>query len=166
MLNHHSRNLLIHLSVLALLIGEYLVNISKNINRKTYLLGMKARVKAATTRATANFSLAWSPLHKNPTKYEHFTKRSNVAIEFTTSIHHDTNQSRCVYSKYISHSRKVEEPSKAKKREEPEEKGTVARRVSWEEQHSHPGWSLQLGKLHSEQPKAVPLYSLPEVLTP
>lgn len=58
MLNHHSRNLLIHLSVLALLIGEYLVNISKNINRITYLLGMKARVKAVTTRATTNFSLA------------------------------------------------------------------------------------------------------------
>lgn len=58
MLNHHSRNLLIHLSVLVFLIGEYRVNVSKKINTTTYLLGRKARVKAMTKRAAANFSLA------------------------------------------------------------------------------------------------------------
>lgn len=56
--NHHSRSLLIHLSVLAFLGGEYLVNISKNVNRTKYLPGMKARITAVITRAMANFSLA------------------------------------------------------------------------------------------------------------
>jgi len=58
MLNHHSLNLLIHLSVLAFLKGEYLVKVSMKIRRTTYLLGMKARIKAVIKRATANFSLA------------------------------------------------------------------------------------------------------------
>jgi hypothetical protein len=58
MLNHHSLSLLVHLSVLAVLGGEYLVNVSKKVNRIMYLLGMKARIKATPRRVNANFSLA------------------------------------------------------------------------------------------------------------
>lgn len=59
MLNHHSLSLLIHLSVLAFLKGEYLVNASKKISKNMYLPGNKARIKAETRRITANFSVAW-----------------------------------------------------------------------------------------------------------
>lgn len=58
MLNHHSLSLLAHLSVLAFLGGEYLVNVSKKVNRIMYLLGMKARIEAAHKRVNANFSVA------------------------------------------------------------------------------------------------------------
>ena len=58
MLNHHSLNLLIHLSVIAFLGGEYLVKVSKKTIRTMNLLGRKARIKAETKRATANLSLA------------------------------------------------------------------------------------------------------------
>lgn len=58
MLNHHSLNLLVHFSVLALLRGEYLVNASKNAIRIMYLPGTNAINKATAKRATANFSLA------------------------------------------------------------------------------------------------------------
>lgn len=58
MLNHHSLNLLIHLSVIAFLGGEYLVKVSKKTRRTMNLLGRKARIKAVTKRATANLSLA------------------------------------------------------------------------------------------------------------
>ena len=58
MLNHHSRSLLIALSVLALLGGEYRVKASKNINRTKYLMGIKARITAMDIRATANILLA------------------------------------------------------------------------------------------------------------
>ena len=58
MLNHHSLSLLAHLSVFAFLGGEYLVNVSKKVNRIMYLLGMKARIKATHKRVNANFSVA------------------------------------------------------------------------------------------------------------
>lgn len=58
MLNHHSLNLLEHLSVEAFLGGEYLVNISRKPSRAMYLLGKKATTKAADKRAKANFSVA------------------------------------------------------------------------------------------------------------
>ncbi|KAL0423772.1 UNVERIFIED_CONTAM: hypothetical protein Sradi_0912000 [Sesamum radiatum] len=58
MLNHQSLNLLIHLSVLALLCGEYLVNVSKKASRTMYLRGTKARSKARAKSATANLSVA------------------------------------------------------------------------------------------------------------
>ena len=58
MLNHHSLNLLVHLSVLAFLGGEYLVNISKKTSRTKYLHGKRARAKAADRKAKANFSVA------------------------------------------------------------------------------------------------------------
>lgn len=58
MLNHHSLDLRIHLSVLALLRGEYIVNRSRKTSRIMYLLGKKARTNAVTKRAMANFSLA------------------------------------------------------------------------------------------------------------
>lgn len=58
MLNHHSLNLLIHLSVFAFLGGEYLVNNSKNVIRTINFTGTKARTKAVTKSTVANFSLA------------------------------------------------------------------------------------------------------------
>ena len=58
MLNHHSLNLLVHLSVLAFLGREYLVNVSKKISSVIYLLGTNATIKATHRRANANFSLA------------------------------------------------------------------------------------------------------------
>lgn len=60
MLNHQSLNLLIHLSVLDLLTGEYLVNVSKKASRKIYLTGNRARSNARTKSATANLSVAWT----------------------------------------------------------------------------------------------------------
>lgn len=59
MLNHHSLTLLLHLSVLGLLGGEYLVNPSKNTTKSMYFVGKKARVKAITKREAANFIVAW-----------------------------------------------------------------------------------------------------------
>jgi hypothetical protein len=44
--------------VLAFLGGEYLVNVSKKINRVMYLLGTKTTIKATHRRVNANFSLA------------------------------------------------------------------------------------------------------------
>lgn len=58
MLNHHSLTLLVHLSVLGFLGGEYLVNPSKNTIRTMYFVGKKARVKAITRRKNANFIVA------------------------------------------------------------------------------------------------------------
>lgn len=59
MLNHHSFNLLVNLSVLAFLGGEYLVNISKKSSRTMHLVGKKAKIKAVDRRPKANFSVAW-----------------------------------------------------------------------------------------------------------
>ena len=53
-----------------------------------------------------------------------------------------------------------------KGRAEPEEKVTATKHVALAEQCSHPGRTLQLGRLHSELPKAAPLYSLVVVLVP
>lgn len=58
MLTHHSLNLLVHLSVLAFLGGEFLVNISKNIRRMTNFTGRMARTKATRTSATTSVSVA------------------------------------------------------------------------------------------------------------
>lgn len=58
MLNHHSLDLLVHVSVLGFLGGEYLVNTSKNIKRPTYFKGRKARIKATRTSASATLSVA------------------------------------------------------------------------------------------------------------
>lgn len=73
MLNHHSLTLLVHLSVLAILGGEYLVNASKNTTRNMYFVGRKARVKAITRRETANFTVACS--------YHHNTLDSIMALK-------------------------------------------------------------------------------------
>lgn len=69
MLNHHSLNLLDHLSVLALLGAEYLVNTSKNIRRMIYFKGRKARIKAARTSATATLSVACYAHERSMTVY-------------------------------------------------------------------------------------------------
>ena len=58
MLNHHSLNLLAHLSVLAFRRGEYLVKSSRKASNTIYLAGKSASSRAMTTRAPANFSLA------------------------------------------------------------------------------------------------------------
>lgn len=68
MLNHQSLNLLIHLSVLDLLTGEYLVNVSKKASRKICLTGNKARSNARTKSATANLSVAWTLKYRNETQ--------------------------------------------------------------------------------------------------
>lgn len=65
MLNHHSRNLLIHLSVLAFRGGEYLVNVSKNISAAMCLQGTKTRMNATNKRVTANCTLAWKKKKKS-----------------------------------------------------------------------------------------------------
>lgn len=59
MLNHHSLNRRIHLSVCALRGGEYIVNRPTKASNRMYLKGKKNRTNAVTTRLTANFSLAW-----------------------------------------------------------------------------------------------------------
>ena len=58
MLNHHSFNLLIHLSVFDLLGGEYRVNVSKKVSIAKNLIGTKARTAAMSKRAIANLRLA------------------------------------------------------------------------------------------------------------
>ena len=58
MLNHHSPTLLVNLSVLAFLGGEYLVKASKNTIKTMYFVGRKARVTAITRRELANFIVA------------------------------------------------------------------------------------------------------------
>lgn len=58
MLNHHSLSLLIHLSVLVLLRGEYLVNASRKVNITKNLRGTKATTPAMSKRAIANLRLA------------------------------------------------------------------------------------------------------------
>lgn len=60
MLNHHSLNLLVHFSVLALRRGEFLVKISRNAIKARYFPGTNARTKPMATRATANFPLAYT----------------------------------------------------------------------------------------------------------
>lgn len=67
MLNHHSLNLLVHLSVLAFLGGEYLVKVSKNTSATMYLQGTKTRINAVNKRVTATFSLAWNQKTFNQT---------------------------------------------------------------------------------------------------
>ncbi|MFS7962086.1 hypothetical protein Hanom_Chr08g00722501 [Helianthus anomalus] len=58
MLNHHSLSLRFNLSVLDLLIGEYLVHSSNKTAIITYLIGTTATNTAVITSATANRSLA------------------------------------------------------------------------------------------------------------
>jgi hypothetical protein len=58
MLNHHSLNLLVHLSVLALRSGDLFVNASRNINRRT-LVGTMARLRAISTNARIALSVAY-----------------------------------------------------------------------------------------------------------
>lgn len=58
MLNHHSLNLLVHLSVLALLSGEWFVNTSRNIARISNLVGSKARTRAINNSARIDLSVA------------------------------------------------------------------------------------------------------------
>lgn len=73
MLNHHSLNLLIHLSVLALLGGEYLVNASKNTISMEYFAGKNIIRRAETNRPIANLSLAWYN-HENSETLVHVKK--------------------------------------------------------------------------------------------
>ena len=61
----HSLNLLVHLSVLGLLHGEYLVNISRNIKRNSNLMGRKAVIRAIKT--SARIALFVACLHMNHT---------------------------------------------------------------------------------------------------
>lgn len=58
MLNHHSLNLLVHLSVLALLTGELFVKTSRNIARISNLVGRKARLRAIANSARIALSVA------------------------------------------------------------------------------------------------------------
>lgn len=58
MLNHHSLILLVHLSVLGLLGGEFLVNNSRNKSRSTSLVGRSAIPKAIKTSASIALSVA------------------------------------------------------------------------------------------------------------
>jgi hypothetical protein len=59
MLNHHSLNLLVHRSVLALRGGELLVHTSRNISSISTLVGTMARLKAISTDATIALSVAY-----------------------------------------------------------------------------------------------------------
>ena len=59
MLNHHSLNLLVHRSVLALRGGELLVHTSRNISSISTLVGTMARLKAIITNATIALSVAY-----------------------------------------------------------------------------------------------------------
>lgn len=59
MLNHHSLNRRIHLSVCALRGGEYIVNSPTKTSNMMYLKGKKNSTNAVTRKLTANFSLAW-----------------------------------------------------------------------------------------------------------
>lgn len=61
MLNHHSLHLLAHLSVLALLGGECLVNISRNITKSISLAGKMATVNAIKTSVSTAVLAACSP---------------------------------------------------------------------------------------------------------
>jgi len=58
MLNHHSLNLLVHRSVLALRGGELLVHTSRNISSISTLVGTMARLRAISTNATIALSVA------------------------------------------------------------------------------------------------------------
>jgi hypothetical protein len=58
MLNHHSLNLLVHLSVLALRSGDLFVDASRNINRRT-LVGTMARLRAISTNVRIALSVAY-----------------------------------------------------------------------------------------------------------
>lgn len=60
MLNHHSLILRDHLSVEALLAGEYIVNVSRKTSRKINFMGIKARIRARNRILKANFSVACS----------------------------------------------------------------------------------------------------------
>lgn len=65
MLNHHSLILLVHLSVLGLLGGEFLVNNSRNKSRSTSLVGRSAIPKAIKTSASIALSVACLWEHRN-----------------------------------------------------------------------------------------------------
>lgn len=64
-LNHHSLNLLVHLSVLGLLRGEYLVNISRSIRRNSHLMGSKAVIRAIRTSTRIALSVAYYDVIQN-----------------------------------------------------------------------------------------------------
>jgi hypothetical protein len=57
-LNHDSLSLRVHFSVLGLLSGEYLVNISKNVISIITRVGIKAKHIAIPTNATIVLSVA------------------------------------------------------------------------------------------------------------
>lgn len=59
MLNHNSLSLRVHLSVLALLGGEYRVNISRNVISTMSRVGTKAKHIAIPTNASIALSVAY-----------------------------------------------------------------------------------------------------------
>lgn len=58
MLNHHSLNLLVHLSVLALRSGELFVDTSRNTSSRSTFVGTMARLRAINTNARIALSVA------------------------------------------------------------------------------------------------------------
>lgn len=58
MLNHHSLNLLVHLSVLALRSGELFVDTSRNTSSRSTFVGTMARLRAISTNARIALSVA------------------------------------------------------------------------------------------------------------
>lgn len=84
MLNHHSLNLRVHLSVFDFLRGEYLVKSSKKTSMIIYRDGKNAKSNAMTRRALANFSVAWM--------HEMLVSSTNKTLEFVNYLKYSLNK--------------------------------------------------------------------------